>query len=817
MQTEVLRFKHSDYEVMVRTQDISYSWERFKGRINYTRYTNEELSAPESYCRYSAHDECSLHLYNPDTRLGENFSEDKEWDKLWPVIFETCRYQVRVLFHGIDANSAPEIRHVRKDVEDCFFLDGDTQKGGELSLTGEVDFLNEPGLFRLEFSYLKEGKRKESFVTFEVVSPKLDTKNDYKSLLREVNEEYQDVIYRYLSITIQQFSRGRVNNDATWMQAFQGMVEDYVKNVGRVMQNPHSEVQYYRTSRKAEQIKHWTAAMEERYAEVQREGKQEEYYFGYNETTSTHDTMENRFVKHTLQTIGKRLTTIISTVLNSKNEELSERHRNLWVGYKDTLQKLVKHPFFKNIGRFDGLKQESLVLQNRHGYQQIYKNWLKLKRGIDLYNGAAAIGTLQIWEIYELWCFIKMKRMVAEVMGITKDTPDYEQLVTEPKGTLLNPFTNSSLEHVVEYRYPAPKQEDSEAHKAQLVAHTGAIVSLHYQHTFNRKSGDKAYGMGIHTATTEQRPDIVLNIRKESGEVVLTYLYDAKYRVINDKRLDRDFEKQDAEEGELFKGGDYPPTDAINQMHRYRDAIYYSKQDNSYDSKEVIGGYILFPGRGEDESINNRYYSKSVESVNIGAFPLLPCKDSTKEGTLLKEHLKDILMSKTTSEKHVAKAKPQRTLAYVSEEEKMAMQSDDLVMVAVAGNNEKRQWSFENCWYNIPLDKIADSPWMKAKYLLLHTSGEHTAGDLCQIVRSKHDVWSADKLKQGEKGNPYPGNPSRPAYFMIRIKKPQQTNEQLRNLVFDMKELPKAEWGNRKMAFMLVKLKDLKQHLPIQL
>ena len=105
-------------------------------------------------------------------------------------------------------------------------------------------------------------------MTFDVVSPKLDTKNDYKSLLREVNEEYENVIYRYLSITLQQFSRGRINTDATWMAAFQGVVEDYVKNIKRVIQNPHSQIINYRTSRKAEHIKYWTRAMEERYGEV---------------------------------------------------------------------------------------------------------------------------------------------------------------------------------------------------------------------------------------------------------------------------------------------------------------------------------------------------------------------------------------------------------------------------------------------------------------------------------------------------------------------------------------------------------------------
>ncbi|EFC67966.1 hypothetical protein HMPREF0670_02017 [Prevotella sp. oral taxon 317 str. F0108] len=707
---------------------------------------------------------------------------------------------MRLLFHGLDKESMPEIRHVRKDVEDSFFYDEELNGRDEKSLTGELDFINEPGVFKLDFSYQKNGIRKEAYVTFDVVSPKLDTKNDYKSLLREVNKEYEDVIYRYLSITLQQFARGRLNSDATWMAAFQSVVDDYIKNVKRVIQNPHSQIAIYRTSRKAEQIKFWTPTMEERYGEVKKEGKLEECYFDYNEVRSTQNTMENRFVKHTLQTIGKRLSTVITTILNATQEELSERHRQMWKDYQTSLYKLAKHPFFKSIERFDGMAQESLVLQNRTGYQQIYKDWLKLKRGIDFYNGAANIGTLQIWEIYELWCFIKMKKLVAEVLGIDKGKPSHKQLITEPKGTLLNPFEKSSSEHVVEYHYPKAEETDTDERKAELTAHEGDVVTLHYQHTFSRSSGKDGYGMGINTATTEQRPDIVLNIRKASGEVVLTYLYDAKYRVINDKKLDADFEEQDMSENMAMPGGDYPPTDAVNQMHRYRDAIYYSKEHEPYRSKEIIGGYILFPGRGDDEYVKKRYYSASVESVNIGAFPLLPNSYS-----LLKKHLEDILMKYASSEMHVAKAKPQRTLAYVTEEEKAGMSSEDLVMIAVAGSEEKRQWTFEKLWFNIPLDKIADSPWNLAKYLLLKVKGERTVGNLCRIVRTKHDVWTSEHLKQSG----YPDTPSHPAYFMIRIRKPNDTERELKKQIFNVRDVPVIYRGNKKMSFILVKMKDL--------
>lgn len=795
MQVEVLRFVHTDYEVIVRTQDIAYSWERFRGRIS----SSQTSESPEEYCRYASKDECKLRIYSPITLSIHPYDEAKVWDKLWPVMYETCRYQIRILFHGVDEVSEPEVRHVRKDIEDSFFCDTELQGATEKSLTGELDFLNEPGVFKLDFTYDKNGKTHDSFVTFDVVSPKLDTKGDYKTLLSEVNEEYENVIYRYLSITVQQFSRGRVNNDSTWMSAFQGVVDDYVKNVKRIIQNPHSQIVKHRASCKAEQIKYWTPSMEERYGEVKSEGKLEEYYFSFDETHSTYDTMENRFVKHTLIHIGKRLNSIISTVLNSSQEYLSIRHRQIWIDYQNSLRKLAKHPFFRSIGRFDGLRQESLVLQSRNGYQQIYKDWLKLKRGIDFYDGAANIGTLQIWEIYELWCFIKMKRLVAEVIGINPNMPDHEELITEPKGTLLNPFTNSSLEHIVEYRYPKATENDSIERRRLLDMHDGDIVTLHYQHTFNRTSGNHDDGMGINTATTEQRPDIVLNIRKDSGETVLTYLYDAKYRVINDRRLDRDFEQQDIDEETSMPGGDYPPTDAINQMHRYRDAIYYSKEE-PYRSKEIIGGYILFPGRGNDEYIKQRYYSESIRSVNIGAFPLLPNKSE-----LLKSHLQEILMTYTSSESHVSKARPQRTLAYVTEEEKATMMTDDLVMVALTGNEEKRQWTFDKQWYNLPLDKIADTPWMQAKYLLLYCKGEKQAGNICKIVRSKHDVWTSGKLTD----NGYPGKPSHPAYFMIRIRKPSQTDNDLRDLSFDIQNVMMSYPSGYKLPFFLVKLKDL--------
>ena len=83
--------------------------------------------------------------------------------------------------------------------------------------------------------------------------------------------------------------------------------------------------------------------------------------------------------------------------------------------------------------------------------------------------------------------------------------------------------------------------------------------------------------------------------------------------------------------------------------------------------------------------------------------------------------------------------------------------------------------------------------------------GERSAGNLCRIVRTKHDVWTSEHLKQSG----YPDTPSHPAYFMIRIRKPNDTERELKKQIFNVKDVPVIYWGNKKMSFILVKMKDL--------
>lgn len=366
--------------------------------------------------------------------------------------------------------------------------------------------------------------------------------------------------------------------------------------------------------------------------------------------------------------------------------------------YDKKFKKFLAAPFFKKVGDFEGFRQESAVLQQRSGYSQVYKTWLMLKNSLDLVDGKTDIGMKKIWELYEIWCFLIMKRLVAKVLGLDLHNKNE---VEENKGEMLDLFIDSKVRHDITFK-----------------AHNGDEVRLEYQHTYNRRSED------MKTVTTEQRPDIVLEIVKnnylnEAGKsFVLTYLYDAKYRVQDD-------EAQGAlDSGENIDTADYPLPDAINQMHRYRDAIYYS-MDNSIrpHGKEVIGGYILFPGRTDGKKIESRYFYKSIKQVNIGAFPLLPAdkdhKDDLVQCDLLERHLREILLEDSVIE-HVKNSIPQKGLTYTFAPE----DADSVVLIGYCRDNDQWIKTQENKLYYVRLGAkgtLTLSPGFEyCKYLLMY-------------------------------------------------------------------------------------------------
>ena len=167
------------------------------------------------------------------------------------------------------------------------------------------------------------------------------------------------------------------------------------------------------------------------------------------------------------------------------------------------------------------------------------------------------------------------------------------------------------------------------------------------------------------TKTVPQKPDIVLRLTKNDLQegMKLTYLFDAKYRI-----------------GGKVRGVDVPPDDAINQMHRYRDAIYYKDYSSDTLKKEVIGGYILFPGDGELTEVEVSNFYKSIAEVNIGAFPLRPKDERNRK---LLEHFIEGLIN----------TKSQETISRVIPQKGTFVDVGNRVLIGLVGNSVRRGYT----------------------------------------------------------------------------------------------------------------------------
>ena len=681
---DVLSYKSTDGLVAITVStaaDMANCWRRFSVRVG------EKATA---YCNYRSTIAGRLCIALPSLRhslaeVGEG--ENTQWCELPPVFYETAVYNVSIYLSGIEHE--PSVIHKLKEVAELFTAINVGES--KWVLTAPLSFLNEPGIFNLSFKYkpIGQAERTDTFA-FRVVSPKLDTKDDYLHILNEINREYNEIVFQYLTKTVQSLDRGgRTDNDVIWLSIFRQVIEGYIKAVSYIAMRPHlqetTEVHYSHAYR----IKRWTPKMAQRYAHSECRGTLGHDYFRHEVTINTNDTAENRFVKFTLERISRRLNQVFKHI-RTHNKEITDDELNTFDEYALKLRKLANSPLLRRL-KAEPMHNESIVLQKRTGYSQVYRCWIILQKGIELYNGSTQIGVRPIWELYELWCFLKMRQMVANILELHFYN---EEEIAEKPMPMIEPFTENKQEHTVFY------YKD------------GDEIRLHYQHTYNRSSGE------VHTATTDNRPDIVLTIHKPDG-FELTYLFDAKYRVCDDN----EFSKEDKDEINALRAADYPPSDAINQMHRYRDAIYYGdKVENirQHSAKEIIGGYILFPGRGNDQAVRNRYFFKSIESVNIGAFPLLPDhNDPDNEGSLLYEHLTKILTEQSAYEQ-IRDAVPQHGLVYT----RSIAESNDLVLVGYF-KAEQKKVILKNKLYYVPagLGKGSInlvSGFENAKYLLLH-------------------------------------------------------------------------------------------------
>lgn len=538
------------------------------------------------------------------------------------VFFDNAEYPIWVDF-GSHVSKAQFGSMLQTD-NDCFSFRGHT-------LAGFINYGNEIGKSELQLLY-NVGKEQRHFkLGYEVLSTKLNYHEHWKKIIEDIEAEYRMLSLDYMKRTFHGFSPDTKGDtpELIWWSIFAGEQEKFVKACRSIIERPRRRLRGYEVFLRADKLKRVPTNIENELAEHRKE---QAHLYRVEEHIQSNDTQENRFLKYALSQISSKYEILKKRIEAIKNT--SEILKQEMDAVEKTLKHLQRNPFFRTVGRFKGLTQESLVLQRASGYSLVYRTWQLLRRAYSLHDGLYRLQSKDIATLYEIWCFIEVSHIVRDQLKGNVDVDHRNRM--EMNGVFTWELGNGE-------------------HSRILFRKDGVeLAELVYNPKHTDKENDNVGVANVESRTVPQKPDIVLQLTKDDLEkgMKMTYLFDAKYR-INDRT--------DA-------GVDTPPDDAINQMHRYRDAIYYkdNKENDNTLKKEVIGGYILFPGSGDPIEVAKAKFQQSLDEVNIGAFPLRPNDVGNRE---LLEHFIEELIGKTSNE-ILEPSIPQKGLYYTSAEPK---------------------------------------------------------------------------------------------------------------------------------------------------
>ena len=487
-------------------------------------------------------------------------------------------------------------------------------------LAGFLNYGNEIGRSEIQLIY-EVGAETHSFVfSFEVLSTKLDYHEHWKAIIEDIEQEYRMLSLDYMRRTFHGFSPETSGDtpEIIWWSVFANEQQKFIKACKNIIDRPRHRLHGKETYKRADRLTFIPTCIENELAEHRQDSS---HLYRVEERVRTNDTQENRFLKFALAQITGKYETLkkrIEAVKNASDVMKADMQTIL-----ATLKHLQRNSFFRTVGNYKGMSQESLILQKATGYSQVYRTWSLLQRSYSLNDGIYRLQTKDIATLYEIWCFIEVSHIVKEKLNLSDENIDHRNRM-EMNGLFTWDLGKGEHSRILF------KKDDVE------------LAELIYNPKSSEHENSSVSIKDLVVPTVPQKPDIVLQLTKNDLQqgMKMTYLFDAKYRI----------------DGKNKNGVDVPPEDAINQMHRYRDAIYYKDHQSDALKKEVIGGYILFPGDGEPTAVAVSKFRKTIDEVNIGAFPLRP-KD-THNRLLLEQFIEELIQNK--SHEIVSKVIPQK-------------------------------------------------------------------------------------------------------------------------------------------------------------
>lgn len=544
-----------------------------------------------------------------------------------PLFFENTQYQFEWVFFSEVTNA--RLTHRSQSVNEAFRFAPEVKTARGVvpaRLTGTINTGNDVGWLRLPLTFEHNGKTQTQNIAFKVLPTKMALHKDLPAMYQAIDAVFPHWRFSLVEKTDQTVARSkkRVHFPLMWLESFKELRKRFEQGLKVICAAPHSRLQPTVANIKAAKLK---GRLPHKLAEQVKQdfanGQYDKRYAVEKKQLSV-DTPENRFIKMAVSKSKRQLAEFEQKLRQSnqalERPRLSESFIDEVHSWQQPLQKVLGQSFLKEVGAYTGLNRESLVLQQKTGYSTVYRIWQELKFYLDVFGNQSSISMKSVAEIYEVWCFLCLKQILEQDLGF--------ELVE-------NSATKLAQNDFFEYQL-----KDGFAGAFRFKRSDGVTARLAHEPKFTKK------GQSIRSYLVNQEPDIVLEVTlpksadltkpDSSEEKQFIWLFDAKYRIKTEKnRFDDSNEDIDSK--------DYVPDDAINQMHRYRDALirlsepHDSKSPSSGNagqpakkSRPVFGAFALYPGFF-DQATNSNPYAAAIEEVGIGAFALLPSQDEPSQ------------------------------------------------------------------------------------------------------------------------------------------------------------------------------------------
>lgn len=501
-----------------------------------------------------------------------------------PRLYEQCDYNLHCI---TNTSSKISVQHV-----DPVILQGLQSFEAGRTLTGIINFGSQVG--RSTFSVLVDDKPEFEFEV-EVFPTKLDYKSDYEKILADVQDIITALAVEYLRTTFQTGRALHVPQPTRleWLVLLKQIIDELERGLMQVARSPMRNLVREPVAVRADRIRKVDSGVRSAVRRGIGSGQMVQSSRGLNirqflderRGRPTLDTPEHRWLALQLGRILQRLGQI-------RQDEARRDHTERRATILDELAAMETR--INRLASIEPLQEAqgdpppgftSLQLIGAPGYREAYRACLVLLLGLRIEGSVLKLSVKDLDLLYEYWCYLAMLRIISEETG--QSIPVRELVTVTQQG--LQVLLKKGREKPVVFNM-----------------NTGRKVGVTYNPRFQGES-----------LLIPQRPDMLITV-EDPHWPPQHLLADAKYRLDTSPEYKERY------------GSPGPPEDALNAMHRYRDAITEEELLNGLKKPRhsVVQAVAVFPYResppGEFEK--SRLW-RSTQSIGVGALPFLPGDD----------------------------------------------------------------------------------------------------------------------------------------------------------------------------------------------